>query len=218
MEVSLQKLVLVASVAAVVAAVIAAYRPWESAVAYQIEYLRKKAVEVAEAIDSKSPVRLTEDWSLLNRSLLLEITRPNEKSVTIKLNYSVLAVPSPQYLRITVKGRPDKEYSLSVRETFVYFNGSLLIIDPKPVVQYCKILEYGRVVHVVKVVLFKINGSLWPGCTLRYVCSATYTATRTYDYTGTSVVTVGGQEALRFRVKAKEILKVVLVEERWESG
>ncbi|RLE91903.1 MAG: hypothetical protein DRN04_11690 [Thermoprotei archaeon] len=218
MEVSLQKLVLVASVAAIVAAIIAAYRPWESAVAYQIEYLRKKAVEVAEAIDSKSPVRLTESWSLANRSLLLEITRPNEKSVTIKLNYSVLAVPSPQYLRITVKGRPDREFTAGYRETFVYFNGNLLVVDPKPVVQYCKVVEYGHTVHVVKVVLFKINGSLWPGCTLRYVHSATYTTTRTYDYTGISTIVVSGQEALRFRVKAKEILKVVLVEERWESG
>ena len=218
MEVSLQKLVLAASVAAVVAAIIAAYRPWESAVAYQIEYLRKKAIEVAEAIDSKSPVRLTESWSLANRSLLLEITRPNEKSVTIKLNYSVLAVPSPRYLKVVVKGRPGREFTVGYRETFVYFNGNLLVVDPKPVVQYCKVVEYGRTVHVVKVVLFKVGGSLWPGCTLRYTDSSTYTAVRTYDYTGTSTATVGGQEALRFRVKAKEVLKLVIVEERWESG
>ncbi|RLE89903.1 MAG: hypothetical protein DRN04_15785 [Thermoprotei archaeon] len=203
---------------AAIATIVAALRPWETPVAYRVEYLRKKAVEVAEAIDSGTPVRLTEDWSLLNRSLLLEITRPNEKSIEIRLNYSVLVIPSPQYLRITVKGRPGREFTVGYRETFVYFNGSLLVVDPKPVIQYTKTVEYGRTVHVVKVVLLKVGGSLWPGCTLRYVNSSTYTAVRTYDYTGTSVVTVGGQEALGFRVEAKEVLKLIIVEERWESG
>jgi len=47
MEVSLQKLVLLAAVAAVVATIVVALRPWETLVAYRVEYLRKKAIEIA---------------------------------------------------------------------------------------------------------------------------------------------------------------------------
>ena len=217
METTHQKVLLFAGAVVAVALAILLLNPWSRGLGYQLDYVRKVALEIAEAIDSKSSVRVTEDFYSGLKSVSLVVTKPREKPVVVSLTYSVLAAPSPLEVEEVVRGRPEDSFT-RFRETCVFINGSHIIVEPKPVVEYSKALEGGRTVHVVKVTLFIVEGGLRKGATLYYNSSVTTVYERTYDYSGLSRVLVDGQVAAEFRVAKDDLLKVVIARERWIAG
>ena len=215
-EVTVSRITLFAGAVAAIALVLALLRPW-NLLSYRIEYLREEAVELAQAIDSRSPARLRSGWRSEPMDVLLIVSKPREEPLRLVVTYSRLVVPSPVPVERVVKGRPERAFE-RLRQTAVYFNSTHLVVDPKPVVEYSKSSEYGRTVHVVKLTLFVVRGDLRPGATLRYNSSLTTIYERTYDYSGTSRVVINGQKALEFQVSRDDELKVVVVRECWLAG
>lgn len=189
-------------------------RPWSGVVGYRISYLREEAVELASAIDSRSSIRLREEWWSEHIAVVVEASKPREKPVRIRVEYTRLVAPSPTPINEVVKGRPDRSFE-TFRKAAVYFNSTHLVVDPRPVVEYAKAVEYGRTVHVVKITLFTVVGQLEPGVILYYNTSSTTIYERTYDYSGSSTITIGGQEVLSFTVGEDDLLRIIVVREQW---
>ena len=216
MEVPRKAVLFAGAVIAVVLALLL-LNPWGRAAGYRLDYLRSVALEFAEAIDSRGSARVTEDFYSGLKSVSLVVTKPREKPVVISLTYSVLAAPSPLEVEEVIKGRPEDAFT-RFRETCVYVNGSHVVVEPKPVVEYVKALEGGRTVHVVRVTLVVVRGELVKGAVLSYNSSFSRVYERTYDYSGVSSVLVEGQVAAEFQVRREDLLKVVVVEEGWLAG
>jgi len=198
-----------------VATTILLLKPWTQYASYKLEYLRKNAVELAEAIESKNSIRLKGDWFVEEKTVTIIVSRPRESSIAIKITYHRLIAISPIHEEV-VKGKPSKNFE-KFRWTSVYINGTHIIVDPKPVVEYVKVLEYGRTVHAVKITLFKVIGQLKRGSTLTFNSTSNSIEYRTYDYSGKSAVTVSGQTAVEYSVGVEDTLKIVVVVEEWVS-
>lgn len=202
-----------AGIAALAVAVLV-LNPWAVLAGYRVGYLRVEAVELAQAIDSRGSVRLRGEWWPEHVEVAVEASKPREEPLRIHVEYTRLVAPSPTTAREAVRGRPDKSFE-RFRKTAVYLNSTHLVVDPKPVVEYAKAVEYGRRVHIVKITIFTVTGQLVPGATLYYNSSATTIYERTYDYKGSSTVTIGGQEALNFHVERDDLLRIIVVREKW---
>ncbi len=209
-------LLIVGATAAVVLSLLL-LRPWEATIAYRIDYLRSKAIEIAECIESGKAFRLTDEWFKENVSVVLTIKRPCEEPIVMMLNYTRVLAPSPVNVDEVVRGRPEDKFS-QLRSVAVYINGTHLIVDPKPVLEYVKVVEYNRTVHVIKLTIFNILGELRKGSTLAFNSTINLVQYRTYDYSGESEVIVSGQNALSFTVEENDCLKIVVAIEEWVSG
>ena len=211
------RFLLIAGATAAVVLSLLILRPWEATIAYRIDYLRSKAVEVAECIESGEAFRLTDDWVTENVSVALTITRPCEELIVMMLNYTRVLAPSPVNVDEVVRGRPEDRFS-RLRSVAVYINGTHLIVDPKPILEYVKVVEYNRTVHVIKLTIFNILGELRKGSTLAFNSTINLVQYRTYDYSGESSVVISGQNAVSFTVEENDCLKIVIAIEKWVSG
>ena len=98
----------------------------------------------------------------------------------------------------------------------VYQEGSSLVVDPKPVLNYTRRLEYGKTVHVVTTTLFKIPyGQLGEGVTLYPKEVKRQTYTRTYSYSGVSEVRINGEKTASSTVEKNSVLELVIILRIW---
>jgi len=212
-----EKVALFASIVAIIVLVLMLLKPWTYGSRYTFEYLRGRAVEVAEAIEQRHPVRLIEDWSIERMSLTLAITKPKEEPLILSLEYDKLKIKVPVYAKEVevIKGSPPEKRFEHFRRISVYHEGSWIIVDPKPVVKCYVVEEYGRIVHIVEVMLFAIKGRLEPGVTLSYANSSKVVYLRSYDYAGILSVTIDGEMVAKLQVKPQDLLKLIIVYEHW---
>lgn len=217
MEESVQRLIGFAGAVVLVASSLMLFAPWLRVAGYRLDYLRQAAVEIAYAIESKSSVRLVENFYAQNRSIVVEVVKPRETPVRIQTAYSIVITALPVHVEEVVRGRPEASFS-RFREACVYMNGTHLIVEPKPLVRYHRGVEYGRRVHIVEVTLFIVSGELSKGSVLTFNSSYSYVYVRTYDYRGTASVTVSGEDAVSFTVRGGEVLKIFITYERWTAG
>ncbi|RLF05684.1 MAG: hypothetical protein DRJ60_05300 [Thermoprotei archaeon] len=217
---TVEKVALFASIVAVIVLVLMLLRPWIYGSQYTFEYLRGRAVEVAEAIEQRHPVRLVEDWSTEHVSLTLAIIKPKEEPLILSLEYDRLRIKVPVYAKEieVIRGSPPDKGFERFRRVSVYHEGSWVIVDPKPTVNYYVVMEYGRMVHVVEITLFIIKGKLEPGVTLSYANSTKVVYLRSYDYAGIASITIDGEVVARIHVKPQDLLKLVIVCECWSTG
>ena len=213
---SSRMLLLIGTVIAVALTIIL-LRPWETTVGYRIDYLRSRAAEIAECIESGEAFRLTDDWVTENVSVALTIKRPCEELIVMMLNYTRVLALSPVNIDEVVRGRPEDRFS-RLRSVAVYINGTHLIVDPKPILEYVKVVEYNRTVHVIKLTIFNILGELRKDSTLAFNNTINIVQYRFYDYSGASEVIVSEQNALSFTVEENDCLKIVVAIEEWVSG
>jgi len=139
--------------------------PWSKHQQFTFNYIREKAIELAEVLEHKQIARFSIDWSSEDVYLTISIVKPNEEPIMITLNYTQLIVKIPIYTKeITViRGSPyDKKFE-EFRRVSVYHNGSWIIVDPKPIVKCRVVSEYGRKYHLIEVVIFRIEGRLEVG-------------------------------------------------------
>ena len=217
---TVEKVALFASIVAVIVLVLMLLRPWIYGSQYTFEYLRGRAVEVAEAIEQRHPVRLVEDWSTEHVSLTLAIIKPKEEPLILSLEYDRLRIKVPVYAKEieVIRGSPPDKGFERFRRVSVYHEGSWVIVDPKPTVNYYVVMEYGRMVHVVEITLFVIKGEdlvLEPGVTLSYANSTRTIYLRSYDYEGIASVTIDGEVVVRLQVRPQDLLKLMIVYECW---
>jgi len=212
-----EKVVLFASIVAIIVLVLMLLKPWTYGSQYTLEYLRGKAVEVAEAIEQRHSVRLIADWSVESVSLTLAITKPREEPLILSLEYDRLRIKVPVYAKEVevIKGSPPDKHFEHFRRASVYHEGSWVIVDPKPTVNYYVVEEYGRIAHVVEVTLFVIKGKLEPGVALSYANSSKIVYLRSYDYAGIVSVTIDGEVVVRLQVRPQNLLKLMIVYECW---
>ena len=214
---SSSKILLLIGTVIAITLIIILLRPWEAIIAYRINYLRFRAVEIAECIESGKTLRLTDDWFKENVSVVLTIVRPCEKPIVMMLNYTRVLALSPVNVDEVVRGRPEDMFS-RLRSVAVYINGTHLIVDPKPILECVKVVEYNRTVHVIKLTIFNIIGELRKGSTLAFNNTINIVQYRVYDYSGASEVIVSEQNALSFTVEENDCLKIVVAIEKWVSG
>jgi len=214
---TVEKVVLFASIIAVIVLVLMFLKPWAYGSQYTFEYLRGRAIEVAEAIEQKHPVRLIKDWSTEHVSLTLAITKPKEEPLILSLEYDKLRIKAPIYAKEVkvIKGSPPDRRFERFRRVSVYHEGSWIIIDPKPIVNYQVVTEYSRQVYVVEITLFVITGKLEPGVVLAYANSSKIIYLRSYDYAGIALITIDGRIVLRLEIQPLDLLKLIIVRESW---
>ena len=209
-------ILIIGTTVAVILAIIF-YRLWDIAANYRLEYIRSMATEMAECIEGLRSYRQSEIWFKENVSIVLTIKRPCEEPIVMTLNYTRVLTPSPVNVDEVVRGRPEDRFS-RLRSVAVYINGTHLIVDPKPILEYVKVVEYNRTVHVIKLTIFNILGELRKGSTLAFNSTINLVQYRTYDYSGASEVIVSGQNAVSFTVEENDCLKIVVAVEQWVSG
>jgi len=99
---SIDRVLIFIGVVSLLGLVLVAFRPWELLAEYRVRYLRQVAVEVAEAIDSRSSVRLRKDFTLANVTAVLTISKPREMPLTLRIAYFKLGADTketiPSYL------------------------------------------------------------------------------------------------------------------------
>ncbi|RLF08200.1 MAG: hypothetical protein DRJ60_00885, partial [Thermoprotei archaeon] len=152
---TIEKVVLLASAMAVIALTLILTKPWTYSSRYTFEYLRDRAIEIAEAIEQRYSVGLIESWAIEHVDLTLATTKPKEEPLILSLEYNRLKVKVPMHAKEVevIKGSlPDKHFE-RFRRASVYHEGSWVIVDPKPTVNYYVVEEYGRIAHVVEVTL-----------------------------------------------------------------
>jgi len=211
-----RRVVVFVGVVALVGLLVAVYGPFSWSRGYGLDYLRSAAVEVAEAIDAGRSVRLPVGFVSGRKGVVVVVAKPGEENVTVRVWYNVLCVPAEAPAGV-VRGRPDAAF-VRFREAAVYFNGSWLVVDPKPLVEYYRKLEYGRTVHVVRITVFHVRGELERGSVLSLNGTSSRVYVRGYDYSGFVEVWVSGREALRIRVARDDVLELLVVSEEWVSG
>ena len=139
------------------------------------------------------------------------------KNHSLSLCYKRLKVYVPIHAKeveVIRDSPPDKHFEF-FRRVSVYHIGSLIVVDPKPIVKHYIVNEYGRTSHIVEITLFRISGILEPGCILSFANSSRVVFLRCYDYPGTVSVTIDNQEVLSFNVDPSNVLRVIIVYEVW---
>jgi len=214
---TIEKILLFATTLALICLVIILFKPWSHNVYYTFQYIRGRALELAEIIERKQSARLVESWSLEDVNLMLVVSKPNEEPLTINLSYERLKVYAPIHAREVevIRGSPPDKHFEFFRRVSVYHAGSFIVVDPKPVVRHYIVNEYGRTSHIVEITLFRIDGVLEPGCVLSFANSSRVVFLRCYDYPGTVSVTINGQDVLTFNVDPSNVLRVIIVYEVW---
>ncbi|RLE92261.1 MAG: hypothetical protein DRN04_10835, partial [Thermoprotei archaeon] len=148
------KIMLVAGVIALAATLIIVFKPWNYSRWMEYNYIKAHAVEIAEAIELGKPIKLKTPAYINNTTIEIKITLPNEKPLTIKLNYSKIILKTNIQTQAIIRGRNTTWANKPL--TCVYQVGSKIIIDPKPIVNYTVGKEYNQTIYIVTVTLFKI--------------------------------------------------------------
>ena len=180
----------------------------------EFNYVKGHAEEIAEAIELNRGARFKRDAGVNQTLIEVKGSLPGEEPLTLRVEYSriVFTVPVQGYAVLRGKNATCvKEFLVCVLQ-----EGSRIIIDPKPVLNYTRRLEQGRVVHAVTVTLFKLpykaiesGMMIQPSRTLKQVY------VRAYSYTGTSQVYVDGVLAESFTVDSGDTLELVVVVHEW---
>mgnify|MGYP000601385725 CR=1 FL=1 len=126
------KIMLVAGVIALAATLIIVFKPWNYSRWMEYNYIKAHAVEIAEAIELGKPIKLKTPAYINNTTIEIKITLPNEKPLTIKLNYSKIILKTNIQTQAIIRGRNTTWANKPL--TCVYQVGSKIIIDPKPIV------------------------------------------------------------------------------------
>ena len=183
-------------------------------------YIREEAVEIAETIECRSSTRITINYMKEKISIILSVIKPNEEPIFIQINYDTLKVKVPIYAKEVevIRGSPLIKKFEEFRRVSVYHNGSWIIVDPKPIVKYRVVSEYGRKCHLIEVTIFRIEGKLEVGSVLSYAYCRSVSYLRVYDYPGLVEVKFDGQSALQIMVQPKEILRLTIIFEVWKAS
>ena len=209
------KILIMAGAVVMIGILIFALNPFQAIFSYKLLYLRRAALEISEALERNSPIRVRENFYINNTILKLAINKPREQSLEILLNYTVLVVPydSPD---LYIKGKPGRKFE-KFRSVHVYIKDGFLYVDPKPVVGVEEETVYGRKLYKIVVTIVKIIGDLKPGAVLKFNHTEVTLYERFYDYTGEALVYIGGDKAVELKVTSKTMLEVYIVVEYWFS-
>ena len=209
------KIVTVAGTVVMIGIIILALNPFQQIFGYRLQYLRRSAVELAEALEKGAPVRLKEQFYLNLTSIQLRVVKPEEQELSIVLEYTQLIVPYDKP-DMYIRGKPHRKYE-EFKQVHVYVEDGFLHVDPKPVVQLEHEESRGRTIYKLTITLIRIYGELRPGATLQFNDTLTTVYERFYDYPGVAMVYIGGQRAAELTVENKAMLEVYVVVERWIS-
>ena len=206
----ISKVMLSAGIIALASTLVLLFRPWESSTWMEFNYVKKNALEIAEAIELNRGVRVKRS-ALVNKTLVtIEVLLPNEEPLRVDVEYSKIALKVPISGTGVLRGK-DVTFSWEKLVT-VYHEGKSLVVDPKPVVNYTLKREYDRDVHVITLILFSLPyDSIMEGATIYPSKLDRHTYVRTYSYSGSSVVYINGVEAFSFIVSSGDVLEVVVV-------
>ena len=212
----ISKVVLSVGIIALASALVLLFRPWESSVWMEFNYVKKNALEIAEAIELNKGVRVKRS-ALVNKTLVtIEVLLPNEEPLRVDVEYSKIQLRVPISGDGVLRGK-DVAFAFEKVVT-VYHEGKNIIVDPKPVVNYTLKREYDRDVHVVTLILFKIPyDTIVEGSTIYPSKLDRHTYVRTYSYSGTSKVYINGVEAFSFAVNNRDVLELVVVLCIWDK-
>ena len=212
---ALQKLMLIVGVVSLATALLAVFRPWEFYAWMEFNYVKGHAEEIAEAIELNREARFRRDAGVNQTVIEVRVVLPGEQPLAIRVEYSRIVFPVPVYGHAVLRGKN----TTWVREPLVCVvqEGSRIIIDPKPVLNYTRRLEQGRVVHTILILLFRLpyqsleeDTTIYPSEIVKQVY------TRAYSYTGTSEVCINGKQTEAFRVSEGDILEVIVVLHVWD--
>ncbi len=87
------KILIATGTVVMIGILIIALNPFQAIFSYKLLYLRRAALEISEAIERNSPIRVREQFYTNSTILRLAIDKPREQSLEILLNYTVLIVP-----------------------------------------------------------------------------------------------------------------------------
>ena len=180
----------------------------------EFNYVKGHAEEIAEAIELNREARFRRDAGVNQTVIEVRVVLPGEQPLAIRVEYSRIVFPVPVYGHAVLRGKN----TTWVREPLVCVvqEGSRIIIDPKPILNYTRRLEQGRVIHMVTITLFRLSYrtieagmSIWPSKTLNQVYI------RAYSYSGASKICVNGEQVYLFLVNEGEILELTIVLKMW---
>ena len=190
------------------------YRPWSYYSYMQFLYIKSNAVKVAESIEEKQSISFNVQTRVNKVKVRISIFLPNETPLIIRQGYSVLYFKVPTSSYSLIRGSNRTFYGLP--RVCVYQRNNEIIVDPKPILNYTRQLEYYRELHLVTIELFYIPYStIEKGETITYSNSTVYIFERTYSYSGTSLIAINGRAVFRFKVKKGDIIRLVIIIDKW---
>ena len=212
---AVEKAVLLTAVVLAIALAVMLLKPFSLGEEYWLKYCRERGKELAEAIEARSLIRLSEDLFVKQARVIIEVVKPFEERLAIRIVYSKLLLKAPHSPLSLVRGSSLEKPFEYTRRVSVYHNGPFVIVDPKPIVHYSLLREYGRRVHLVLVVVFRVFGEPVKGMVLEFANSTLSIHYRAYDYSGVAEVLVNGAKAYSLNIGEEDIVRLVIAREVW---